>query len=246
VGHPFDGIYEKLKRSGEHIRNLESESDRFFEERGYKVLPHDDSQLLLKAFQDLEKLDVPLRFSVLMGEVAHHLRSCLDHIVWQFSSPEYRNSKDGRAIEFPILKARPGDKNRFPSYERKIQGVTHPGVLDMIEQLQPYNSTKPRRQPLFLIHHLDITDKHRELVLCASTGGIAVDALAFQETMARYQQGVITETEAQIYLKDYANFAPMIAFRDLGKGEPEAVVPLLYDLHNVVARIVAAFRKHLP
>lgn len=77
-------------------------------------------------------------------------------------------------------------------------------------------------------------------------GGVAVDPHAFQETMMRYLQGIITETEAQVHLKDYAKFSPMIAFRDFGQGEPEAVLPLLHDLHNIVVRIVAAFAKQLP
>src|ERR1700685_2722608 len=114
----FDGIDEKLKRSRQNIANLQVEIDAFFEEHGCAALPQDDMQLLLKAAQDLEKIRVPLRFSVLIGEIVHHLRSCLDHIVWQFSSSDYRESTNRRFIEFPILETRPSDKDRPTRYDR--------------------------------------------------------------------------------------------------------------------------------
>ncbi|MGA3319125.1 MAG: hypothetical protein ABSC64_22135 [Candidatus Korobacteraceae bacterium] len=246
MGNPLGGINEKLKRSREHIFNLQIESDRFFQESGYAVIPQEDMQLLLKAFENLEKLAVPLRFSILAGEIVHHLRSCLDHIVWQFSSPDYRSGKDGRFIEFPVLESRPRNENRLTSYERKIKGVSNVAVLDMIERLQPYNSADPATNALLLLHNMDITDKHKELVLCVSSGGITVDPHAFRDTMMRHLQGIITEAEAKAYLKNYAKFAPMIALGDFGQGKPKPLIPLLYELHNFVAGVVASFSAHLP
>jgi hypothetical protein len=104
--HPFRGIAEKLNRSHENIKNLEAEIARFFKESEYPLLTNDKAEIIPEAVEYHRKLPVPLRFSVLSGEVIHHLRSCLDHIVWHFSSGEYRREHMGW-IEFPILKDRP-------------------------------------------------------------------------------------------------------------------------------------------
>jgi hypothetical protein len=50
-----------------------------------------------------------LRFSVLAGEVIHHLRSCLDHLVWQLSSEPFRSAHSDR-IEFPVYERAPVGK----------------------------------------------------------------------------------------------------------------------------------------
>ncbi len=70
---------------------------------------------------------IPLRFSVLAGEIVHHLRSCLDHIVWHFSNPAYRtDERKRRYIEFPDLKDPPSPVYVFTQYERKIDGHHRP------------------------------------------------------------------------------------------------------------------------
>src|ERR1700722_16550539 len=106
---PFEGVKAKLERSNQNILNLESEIRRFFEESTYPIIPQDDPKLLLEAMKYHQRRTIPLRFSVLAGEIAHHLRSILDHIVWIFSDPIYRE-KHSVWIEFPILKSRPTDK----------------------------------------------------------------------------------------------------------------------------------------
>jgi len=242
---PFAGIDEKLERSRTHIENLKVEVDRFFQKSDYPVLPQKDVQLLLKAVKHLEQQKVPLRFSVLAGEIIHHLRSCLDHIAWTFSSEEYRTGENRKFIEFPILQARPRMEHRFTQYERKIKGITHPDVLATIERLQPYNSPKPLETPLFILNDMDITDKHRELVLCIAGGGIAIPPDVFQRSIMRYMQGIITEAEGQAELQPYAQFVPSIAFRNSGNREPEAILPVLIELHNFIVRVMQRFSMYL-
>src|SRR5438552_2785214 len=103
----FDGIEEKLERAHENIQNLKSEISRFFQECDYPVLPKLNDEKILEAIQYHKTLVIPPRFSVLAGEVVHHLRSCLDHIVWGMSDDASRFSRNSRYIEFPILSTRP-------------------------------------------------------------------------------------------------------------------------------------------
>src|ERR1700691_3819144 len=83
--HPFAGIAEKLKRANQNIINLNAEAVGFFEKSKYPVIPDTNSEHWQDAVDYHKQLPIPKRFSVLTGEVVHHLRSCLDHIVWIFS-----------------------------------------------------------------------------------------------------------------------------------------------------------------
>src|SRR5579864_7615214 len=158
----FDGITEKLKRANENIRNLESEIGVFFQQGEYPVLPEDNRELLLKAIEYHKKRVIPLRFSMLAGEIVHHLRSILDHVVWQFSDEVYRRDHP-RLIEFPVVEVPPVDKDSISRYVRKIKGITVARVRDLIERLQPYNSPDPLDDPLLILHKMNVIDKHREL-----------------------------------------------------------------------------------
>ncbi|MGA7634223.1 MAG: hypothetical protein WCB11_25935, partial [Terriglobales bacterium] len=76
------------------------------------------------------------------GEVIHHLRSILDHIVsivWHFPSDDAR-SKASNSIEFPAFESEPARKNEIEKYEREIQGITNSNVRRLIDELQPYNA----------------------------------------------------------------------------------------------------------
>jgi hypothetical protein len=87
--HPFVGIAEKLKRVDQNIVNLNTEITAFIDQGEYPTMPHPDDQCWPKAVDYHRNKSIPLRFSVLSGEIIH-LRSALDHIVWYFSSEEAR------------------------------------------------------------------------------------------------------------------------------------------------------------
>ena len=232
----FDGIAEKLKRSNENILNLKAEVASFFQEGKYPILPEDDDKILLEAIEYHKQLVIPPRFSVLAGEVIHHLRSCLDHVVWQFSSPQYR--KDGwRKIEFPVFDKRPVDKQSVSLYQGKTKGVTNTNVLSLIESRQPYNAPDPIDSPIHIIHDMDRIDKHRELVLHFPIGTrefpIAVGTL-----IDRYQREHpdAAPTELAMEFKSYGNLVPQISCS-------EKIQPLLVSLSaSAIARHISVSR----
>jgi hypothetical protein len=247
MDNPFAGIEEKLKRSHEHIGNLEVEVKRFFEKSDYPILPQDNNELLLKAIEYHRTREIPLRFSVLAGEIAHHLRSILDHIVWVFSSTDYRDSKEGHYIEFPILESTPGEKSRYNAFDRKIKGVSDPDALKLINDLQPCNTTNALSHPLLIIHKMDITDKHRELVLCFSSGGFEVPYEIYQRAVDKFvacnEHGTEAELSAQLAreMKSLTKIVATISFRDFGGRELQPIVPALVELHNFITRVTQAF-----
>jgi len=108
--HLFNGIFEKLKRADENIVNLKVEIDAFISSGEYPVIPHPNSEMWQKAVDYHRNKLVPKRFSVLAGEIVHHLRSSLDHIVWHFSSDDARKKPNG--LEFPMFEAEPLEETK--------------------------------------------------------------------------------------------------------------------------------------
>lgn len=247
MANEFDGIKEKLKRTQENILNLEAEIVRFFNESDYPVFSKDDNQLLLKQIEYHRNRPIPLRFAVLAGEIVHHLRSCFDHVAWLFSSSAYKASKDGRYIEFPILKDRPLKENVFTSYERKINGITDTRVRDLIQKLQPYDPANPNNCFLLVIQKFDVRDKHKELVITFNVGAFQVPI----DVMRRYVNYASVDPaggEAMFVaeFERYGQVLPEIAFRDFIDGKMEPVVQGLMLLFNFTVKQMQAFNEFLP
>lgn len=102
----------------------------------------------------------PLPSELVIGvdEALHHLRSALDHAIWQLVA-DNGSTQDRQA--FPVLtKASPHD------FARAIAGTTTL-VFARVEALQPYNMVAPqtyRNSLLWLLHRLNVVGKHRSVV----------------------------------------------------------------------------------
>ncbi len=246
ASHPFAEIAEKMNRAHENILNLQAEIALFFEESEYPVLSYDNKKVIPEAVEYHSKRLIPPRFSVLSGEVIHHLRSCLDHIVWHFSNADYRQ-RHITQVQFPILKERPAPADMFAKYERKIKGITDTRVIDLIDRLQPYNPSPGSLNSILLaIHNLDIIDKHRTLVMVASTGAFVFPIGMMERAMAhqREQPATLTTDLIEEFKRD-GKLVPEVAFNDPSGGEQGPVVQALGGMYNHVIKIMEAFDKFL-
>jgi hypothetical protein len=238
---PFDGIDEKLKRANENIRNLDAEIGQFFNAGKYPVLPDIQSELFLEAVNYHRSRTIPLRLSVLAGEVIHHLRSSLDHVVWLLSTPAYRR-KCPKMIEFPIYESRPVNEKKLAGFNGKIEGIASPSTKSMIERIQPYNTPDPIESPLLIVHKMDIVDKHQELVLCFSTGLIELP-MEVIPVRFRNKRRPLTELYAELgpEIKQHGKVTPQIAFREFGRRPIQPVIPGLEELTQAVKLVILAF-----
>jgi hypothetical protein len=239
----FDGIAEKLIRTNENILNLEAEVSRFFKECKYPIIPKVNDKEHAEAVEYHTTLKIPLRFSVLSGEIVHHLRSCLDHIIWELSDDVTRSSKDGAFLEFPILEMPPTPENEFSRYGRKIKGVTNPDALKFIGELQPYNRIPPNSDPLLVIHKMDIADKHRELVITQPTA-LFEGPLKLERDVRRHlllKQRLSPELIREF--EQYGKITPQISFVDFSGAVVEPIIPKLLDLTRYVGYVIGGFAK---
>ena len=95
---------------------------------------------------------------VVIGDIAHNLRSALDHSTWQLVLANGGKPKPGsRGTRFPILFER-------PEKPLGIEGGVSESALTVIEDAQPYNAqpVDRYRHPIAVLQHVSNTDKHRE------------------------------------------------------------------------------------
>lgn len=235
----IEGIAEKLSRAKEDIANLRTDIATFFEEGDFAELPEHDRELLLKAIEYHKNRVIPPRFAVLAGEIIHHLRSCFDHIVWHFSVGA--TDKD-KWIEFPVFDEQPRKTKDIERFDRKIEKIKDSRVIDLIKRLQPYNSSDPVDYPLFIIHSFDIVDKHRELLLCVSTGS-TVFPKELEGRIKAYERAHPELDPAQIarHFKDYGTTKPCVSFKNFGRREPYPLTQGVAELFNYTVNAIREF-----
>jgi hypothetical protein len=246
--HPFAGIAVKLQRADENIINLENEILRFFQECKYPIIPEPNNERWQDALDYHRGLAIPKRFSVLSGEIVHHWRSCLDHIVWIFSEASYRQANE-TVIQFPIF-IEPPDAKALQRFERQIGGIPNPSkIRDLIVGLQPYKlGINAIDHPLGIIHNMDRFDKHRELVIVQSIGNLTFPADTSSDVIAlaaAYSHGKsISDAERSTLfraLNNQGKVLPQVAFAKFGKWEHQFVSPSLRKLSDVIEGVVASF-----
>jgi hypothetical protein len=132
--HPLVGIAKKLERADENIFNLHGEIRIFFEGCKYRSV---------LAFW-------PAKLSTICDLVLT--------ISYGISPAIPPNCFTKTRSEFPVF-AKPLTKDTLPGYNRKIQGITKPSVLALIEQLQPYQRGPDAiNDPLRIVHDMDRFD----------------------------------------------------------------------------------------
>ena len=253
--HPLDSARERLKRANENIVNLNGEVTDFLAPfprlkttEINRVWSDDETQ----TFEELKKLSrdskVPPRLSVLVGEIIHHLRSAFDHAAWQLSSPAARNDpKIAKYIEFPVFPKEPkrGTEDKPSSYDRKVKGIRSFTALIRIDELQPYKRADPLNHPLWLIHDMDIFDKHRELNLVVVAIGTSIRATGKQRVRAVKDSAtggmrIIGATGPQ-KVEVYVELSAQVTFSNVGTRENEPTIPLLQQLSGFAADSVELF-----
>jgi hypothetical protein len=189
---------------------------------------------------------------VLSGEIVHHLRSCLDHVIWHFSSPSYRRECEN-AIEFPVYRKQPLTKEKLAGYDRKIKGVTNPNVLSLVGKLQPYKrGSDAVDDPISIVHDMDRFDKHRELAIvvsCANMTFRAGTSVQSIHAIMKHRKGEgLTSTEfamAQKAIKNDAKVSPQVAFPQFGKRKDYFVAPALSQLHEAIVDRIDLFASEV-
>lgn len=246
MSHPLDGIRVKIQRTQEHIRNLYLDVDRVFnsDPRPYTLIQNLNSQsgryeLTIRQYRAVD-VDL-LRFSVVAGEIIHHLRSSLDHLVWQLI---IANGQDPSSFTYPLPE--------FPIFSRqdkyessgvaKIKGVSK-SAMAIIQSHQPYNGGDYRGNYLWIIHEMNNADKHR-LLNVVFTDAIIERAVIAGATLSNFTFGpakdgtVLVSSPTEFEMDMNVRFRFDIAFNESGMSMPESAVPELQYLTDAVIAVI--------
>lgn len=230
--HPLDGPRLKVGRAESEIESLRRAEEAFRRESKYEIVRRNENPKTGNCVYRVRThgSNPPQELAVDIGEIAHNLRSALEHLVHQLvllagNAPTWGTG-------FPISLTKSGTR-RKPVFD--IQRLDRlKGVLAkhqaMIEGLQPYKRGRGgKADALWRLHEINRFDKHRLLpVVAAKRGGLA---LSFWESEAAVEDISIRKL---VMLKDGAKIGeapagvhvnpklmPLIAF---GRGSPEVVV----------------------
>ncbi len=175
--HPLDGPRIKVERAKSQLVTLQATFQEFFKQYPPSIgLDKFDKRA---GHYPIRILSAPTKlpdvWGVFIGEVAHNLRSALDHLAWQLAL---------------LNKAHPYSRTMFPIYSightkdtskphfwgkghgrRLLQSIAM-RYWKRIEAFQPYKRRNGgRRSPLFLLNELNNTDKHRLITFLAAVAG---------------------------------------------------------------------------
>ena len=164
----LNALMVKVDRANKHILGLE-EVMAHFRYNGpspYKIFSEENIQTGERTFYLRVIREMPIEFSVLIGDICQNLRSALDHLAWHL------------VMISPIKPKAPENKIYFPIFESareyetkkmgKIQGMTQ-AAIEAIDDVQPYY--RPKTEPgigqgaaLFWLHEINRLDKHRLMI----------------------------------------------------------------------------------
>jgi hypothetical protein len=185
--HPLWGSIKKVERAYEQFDALDAEIEAFVKTDLYGISVGERNPKTgnypLRAITSSE-VSPPLRWSVLIGEIAHNLRSALDHIACQLALTSYPASDAlFHATSFPIFLH--GPRSNLPPRYKWTDGKTalryiKPRHRTVLQGFQPYSRrdrdrpwpyptkiAEPRHHPLWQLHEINNADKHRLLQVTA-------------------------------------------------------------------------------
>jgi len=245
----FEGINAKIKRAANHASSLEADMDRFCIDIRPSIVHevHEDAEEQAWVFRG-ETPNVPIDWSVRLGEILYLLRSALDHLVWQLVLAN--GQEPGPHNAFPIVRNEAAWRRRARS---ELKGVSQANV-STIRRLQPIEGGIGLPfdvSGLSRLHALCNIDKHRHLILAI----VGVYGFRNRHNQPRFdgsssgrplqgrgRLGKIEKGSVVLCLNDARrNFEPdfqiNIGFRDIGDSKVTAgTVP------NILAECLRAVR----
>lgn len=256
---PLESARAKAQRAEETIQSLNAEIDAFLRANPnpYRIvgqLRNENREYVFAAFGELA---IPIRFSVLVGEVMYQLRTSLDHllsalVVANGGTPTYKH-------QFPICST----AARFAEAVERgdINGVS-PAASDSIEQLQPYQPTQPTPPLLRLLRDWNNADKHRLLVVVGGAAALG-RKVSIEDTDNAYSiTGMtppfvrkVTKEGADLFtiflgephsrFRARAEFVPQVAIEDVGPLESASVSEVLTKMVAFIRHIFDIFAREL-
>ncbi len=177
----LDGVRAKIERAEKHIADFNQARQAFFASNPYTPFLQVDSITGEGSFCVKDIKPTPLPMCAIVGDAIHNLRAALDLLACQLVRLT-SITHDCSHVYFPIKDSSQQLEAAFREREIKLLGQA---AIQIIQRLEPYKGGK--RHELWVIHSLDILDKHRFLVIpLAGAKRIGFDAQVFDSSGNRF------------------------------------------------------------
>lgn len=98
-------------------------------------------------------------WSLILGDAVHNYRAALDALVWELTNLGDRTPKEPKKVTFPMVT----DQSKWKYAAEYLESMP-PEALERVRQVQPFNYEPGEVSAIWLLHQLDIQDKHRSLI----------------------------------------------------------------------------------
>ena len=233
----------KIERANEHIEDFRKRVEKFAKTIPYTFSVEHDAERGYHVLTFEAGGGVPRSISLALGDALHNLRTALDYVAFEIVT---RADGATNFIKFPIREDRDKLKAALTGGEMKVAGSD---IIELIlDVIQPYPGGNA--SALFVLHSLDICDKHFQLtpvftVVSALVSGRA-GLTTIENTVFMVDEGGKMRIVAQPGpFKFQGQVQP--AFQVLfGKGQPfegQAVIPTLHQLSQLISGAVHAIEQ---
>jgi hypothetical protein len=228
----------KIKRAKHYISDLSEKRAAFVQSNVYFGIPKFNAETNRTEFflGDIPPIDPDVR--LLLGDVAHNLRTALDHLACELARSV---GIADPMVYFPIFES---EKVYKADGGRKTKELP-PRAKDLIDAIGPYGG---HDDLLWGLHELDRIDKHR-LVL-TTTAKVNSWSATLDQTSRMYDFAFssnmkagnkIGEIEGNHEADKQMSVTADIAFGEPKVFESEALFPLLNFVAEQVERVISAF-----
>ena len=182
--------------------------------------------------------DTSIETNVIIGDAIHQFRAILDHLIYGVCEIQAPTGTDLSQVYFPISKSHAdylADKR-----VKTLQGLVKQSVLTEIEACQPFrrHPNAPAGSPLFILHKLDILDKHCSVLKLSHTLDLS-PGLTFKQTVlpGRLMFEVAFPDSIDPDQLSLQEFAPRVVF-DESVGGSETLVEVMDGVKEEVVEVV--------
>ncbi len=243
---PFEASKLKLERAAEHLKEFEAAALAYLNSKPCAIVVEPfpgglHEQMGTQSWNARIRKPMPTKFSVLIGDFVHNLRTALDLLVCDLVTITGKSAAD---VYFPFC-ATAADLPRMIR-DRKIQRAGM-DVVAYIESLKPY---KGGNVALRVIHDLDLTDKHRALLPVLSGVSLPLSKLFgtnLPDAVGNWQSLIDHDGQMVIGTGDYLKIPlgtelPARFFLALDFGPGIGFRPVIEGLHDLAREANSIFK----
>ena len=162
-------IEDRLFRADENLDVLKGLLRAYYASDAFRLFgdfdPDEDRGIRMNgAFRPPE-----IRVFTLIGDILHEFRSSLDWLTWQLVEENGAGQPDD-STKWPVLHVAPTAPEKGPNRginpPPHVRGGVSEEAIAIIDEAQPYKwGENYASHPLYMLHWLNIRDKHRHIVI---------------------------------------------------------------------------------